>query len=239
MKLPRAIQMILVIFIPIILIFALALALMVLPLPKPFPPALSSARSQIVAVITGVLGIIYLIAVVIYVFAVVSQAGSAFDKLFTSRGLSSQGYMGVGKQFRGELSGRAIQVDYVPGYRMKRALLEIYVSAETKQRIAISTERPLLDCRDCSEVGIADVDLKIYSNDGQWILGFLSDTENRELLYRLLRENMSYSFRELYIQPERLWFRAHIEPGVSEQEVEGWFDSLLILSERVEAYSKL
>lgn len=235
MKIPRAIQMILVILIPIILIFALALALMVLPLPKPFPSALSSARNQMVAMITGVLGAIYLIAVVIYVFTVVSQAGSAFDNPFTSRGLSSQNYMGVGKRFHGELSGRVIEVHYVPGYRMKRALLEIYVSAETQQRIAISTQKPLLDCRDCPEVGIADVDLRIFSHDAQWILDFLSEAINKELLNQLLRENMGYSFRELYIQPDRLWFRAHIEPGVSQREVEG-LDTLLVLSERIEAF---
>ena len=69
-----------------ILLFGFALGLLFLPLPDLFPPVGSSERSLMTAIITGLLGLIWLVFLVVQLIRIVFIPGRMLDRIFISKG---------------------------------------------------------------------------------------------------------------------------------------------------------
>jgi hypothetical protein len=219
-----------------VLLLVCALSMIWIPLPRPFPPPASQGRNLVAAIVTGALGLLCVLGLVVYLISSFSQAARALDPILVPSGLSSQRYLLFGRQYHGSMQGRQVTVYYVRGQATRPALLNVYVHAVSGTRAAIGQGKPLLDCTDCPPFTSdqpALEDLKIYAEDSTWMEGLLADPVNRAALSRLLGRQDSRTFRELYVQPERLWFRCH-PWEVDETQARGWFDDLLALAEASE-----
>ncbi|MBN1977879.1 MAG: hypothetical protein JW918_10790 [Anaerolineae bacterium] len=230
-------RIILPILLPPIIIFILALAMILAPLPHPFPEAKSPERNRVSAVITGILGAAYLVGLAFYVVSWFMQAGQALDPALVPLGLTSEGYMGFGRQYHGEIKGRQVEVTYQPAQTLKPSLLNVYVGASAGTQAALGPEKPLLDCRDCLSVDVEELEseqLHVVAHDEAWVRRLLANPANAAAVSRLLDDQKALGLRELYIQPNRIWLRAHPEQ-ITENYIQRWLDDLLILAEAVEA----
>jgi len=232
-------RIILLLLLPPILLFGFALILMWLPLPSSFPVALSQGRNLIAAAMTGLLGIGYIVGLTLYLISSVRQAGRILDPLFASRGLASQSYLGLGRQYHGVVKDRLVEVNFTKGRVFQPDLLNLYVSADLGVRVAMGKQRPLLDCRDCSRVVVGEPGLndrlEIYSESEAWVRDLLGESTVRSLVSRLMGNQKEHGFREIYLQPERIWLRAHPSSQVTEDDIEQWFDDLVALAEAAES----
>jgi hypothetical protein len=231
------VRIILLILLPPIILFVFALAMIVTPLPHPFPEAQSPERNRMAAITTGVLGAAYLVGLTVYAVSWFLQAGQALDSSLVPLGLTSEGYMGFGRQYRGEIKGRQVDVTYQPAQMIKPALLNIYVSTNAGTQAALGPGKPLLDCRDCPKVAVETPGLSqlhVAAQDEAWMRGLLADPANAAAASRLLGNQETLGLRELYIQPDRIWLRAHPKQ-VTEDQFQHWLDDLLTLAEAVEA----
>ena len=230
-------RIILLILLPPIIIFALALTMILAPLPHPFPEAKSPERIRVSAIITGVLGAAYLVGLTIYVVSWFMQAGQTLDPALVPLGLTSEGYLGVGRQYHGEIKGRQVEVTYQPAQMLKPSLLNFYVGASAGTQAALGPEKPLLDCRDCPAVDVKVPglgQLHVVAQDEAWMRRLLADPANAAAVSRLLGDQETLGLRELYLQPNRIWLRAHPKQ-ITENHIQRWLDDLLILAEAIEA----
>jgi hypothetical protein len=157
--------------------------------------------------------------------------------VFTSRGLTSHSYLGLGRQYQGLVQGRQVDVHFTPSQRLQPALLNIYVAADLDTRVAIGEQKPLLDCTDCPRVDVNELDLshlQVFAEETVWARGLLAEPTNRATLSRLLGSQGEHGFREIYIQPGKIWLRAHPSSRVTEDRIGEWFDDLLALAEATE-----
>ena len=225
------------ILVPPVLLFGFALILMWLPLPQPFPAPLSHGRNLVVAVATGILGIGYIVGLAAYLLSSVRQAGRDLDPVFTSRGLTSQSYQAFGRQYRGHVQGRQVEIDFMPAQGLQPALLNIYVAANLEVRVAMGEQRPLLDCGDCPRVDVSELglgNLHVCTEETAWTRGLLAEPTNRATVSRLMRDQKRYGLREVYIQPERIWLRAHPSSQATGGQIGQWFEEMLALVEAAE-----
>jgi hypothetical protein len=230
-------QLLLLIFVPPILLFGFALIVMRLPLPRPFPPPQSNGRNLMAAVTTGILGVGYMIGLAVYVISLFLQAGRDLDAVFAPYGLTSRGYLVFGRQYHGEVESRQVDVDFVPAQGQRPALLNVYVSAAAGTRVAIGGQKPLLDCANCQRVTVDEPTLDylhILAQDAAWVHALLADPANVAALGRLLEEQETLGLRELYVQPHRIWLRAHPSPQATEPHIQQWLNDLLALAQAVE-----
>lgn len=230
-------RIILLILLPPIIIFVLALTMILAPLPHPFPEAQSPERNRMAAITTGILGAAYLVGLTVYVVSWFLQVGQALDSTLVPLGLTSEGYMGFGRQYHGEIKGRQVDVTYQPAQVIKPSLLNVYVSASAGTQAALGPGKPLLDCRDCPEVDVEALglgQLHVAAQDEAWTRRLLADPANAVAVNRLLGDQEMLGLRELYIQPNRIWLRAHPKQ-ITEDHIQHWLDDLLILAEAVEA----
>jgi len=226
-------RILLLILVPPILLFLCALLFLWAPLPHPFPPALSAGRDRISVIVTGILGIGYLIGLAVYVTSSFRRAGRVLDPVLTSTGLASESYLVFGRQYRGMIEGREVEVYFVPSQGVRSAQLSISVSAKLGARIAIGQRRPLLDCRDCARLEIAESGLshlQFYAQEEGLARRLLADTASREALTRVMETHEEHGFRELYLQPQRVWLRAHPRRMTGEL-FRQWLEDVLALAE--------
>ncbi len=229
-------RILLLIFLLPILLLACALITLWIPLPHPFPEALSSERNLISAIATGILGLSYLVGLTIYVISFFLQAGRILDPILAPSGLISESYMGFGRQYRGAIEGRQVEINFLPPQGIRSALLNVHVHAELGTKIAIKRKKPLLDCADCPHVGIEENSLgqvQMYAQKEECARSLLSDAASIDALSRLMLDQKTLGFREIYWQPDRIWFRAHPQ-GVTEEQFQQWFEALLELAEASE-----
>jgi len=215
-----------------VLLFLCALTIMRLPLPQPFPPALSGGRNLMSAIVTGVLGAGYIVGLAAYVVSAFLRAGRVLDPVLTSMGMISESYLLFGRQYRGELEGRKVEVYFVPPRAIWPTQLNVYVEADIGARVAIGRQRPWLDCQHCARlevVGAGLAGLQVYAQEEARAGRLLSDAASREALARLLDDQEKYGLREIYLQPERVWLRAHPR-GVGERRFRQWLDDVLALA---------
>ena len=215
-----------------VLLFLCALTMIRLPLPQPFPPALSRGRNLMAAIVTGVLGLGYILGLALYVVSGFLRAGRVLDPVLISMGLSSQNYLLFGRQYHGEIEGRKVDIFFVPSQLIWPTQLNIYVEADLGTRVAIGQQRPLLDCRDCVQLDVGEAGLSglhVVAQEEERADRLLSNSAAREALTRLLDEQEVYGLREVYLQPERIWLRAHPR-GMGEGQFRQWVDDLLALA---------
>ncbi len=230
-------RIILMIVVPALLIFAVALIVLWVPLPRPLPPPASGARNLMAAATTGILGVGYLAGVLVYVFSSLAGASRALDAAFASRGLVAQGTVLTGRRYEGQVSGRQVEIRFAASVGLQPALLQIVVFAAAGTRAAVVPDGPRLDCRDCARVTQVPASLshlQIYAEEAAWVARLLAEEGNIDTLSHLMRDQQSSGSRELYIQPDRVWLRAHPAPPVTPLDVEGWFETVLTLAEAVE-----
>lgn len=101
MSTPKNILIIIILAVSPIFLTGLALMLIFIPLPVLFPISGSNARNMMTAIVTGILGLVWLIALSFYLIKAILMAGRVFDTSFTSRGLASSNYLEVGRQYQG------------------------------------------------------------------------------------------------------------------------------------------
>ena len=229
-------RILLLIFILPILLLACALIALWIPPPPPFPAALSSERNLILAIATGILGVGYLVGLAVYVLSSFLQASRTLDPILTPSGMLSESYMVFGRQYRGTIEGRQVEINFLPPHGIRPALLNVYVGADLGVRMAIGRQKPLLDCGDCPRVEVEKTRLgqvQVYAQEEACARSLLDDATSIAALSRLMLDSETLGFREVYWQPDRIWFRAHPQ-GVTEDQFQQWFEALLKLAEASE-----
>jgi hypothetical protein len=227
-------RIVVILFASIILLFLCALALMWIPLPQSFPPPLSKGRNLMAAIIVGILGLGDLIALTIYVVFSPLQAGRVLDPVLGPAGFTSQGYMIFGRRYTGRYRDKTFDVHYLPSQSSRPAVLDVYVGAETGTRMAIGGQRPLLDCRDCARLTASEpelADLEWFAESESRARSLIGDPQTKAAVIRLIRESPESA--DLYVQPTRVWFRAHLRQ-LPEERVWQWFDDISIVASAAE-----
>jgi len=220
-----------------ILFIGLALLLIFIPLPEPFPIAGSNARNLVTAIITGFLGLAWVVALSIYLIKVIFMAGRVFDTAFTSRGLSVSNYLGLGRQFQGRSDGRQVEAQYSPGRMLQNGLLNIRFEININQRMAIGVTKPLLECNDCGKVDISPYPLgsiQVYAEDPDWAKNLLSDPSNVEMIKKLMDDTERLGRRELYLLKKQAWLHARPTPRFSSAQLQIWLGILFDLFRSIE-----
>ena len=219
-----------------ILLFLCALSLMWMPLPQPFPVALSGERNQMAAILTGVMGFIFVIGLGVYTISAFLKTGRFLDAVLEKMGFSSKSYMLFGRKYQGFVDGREVKVDFVPARWPMPRLLNIYVNANLGTRLAAGFTRPLLDCRDgrlLENTGGELGNLQVYAQEKESANRLLADSNVQISLMRLLDKQKELGFREIYLQPEQIWLRAH--PRQMTGEIFwAWLDAMLKLAKACE-----
>ena len=193
--------------------------------------AMSGARNQMAAISTGILGAVYLVSLSVYVVASFLRAGRVLDTVLIPAGLATESYMIFGRRYRGMIQGRQVVVTYLPSRGIWPAQLDVRVSAELGTRMAMGMRRPLLGCRDCLRLGVAQeglAGLHVYAEDEEGARRLLADPKGGDAVRRLVVDGEG--FREVYLQPEEVWLRSHPR-GLAESQIEQWLADLLLLTE--------
>ena len=221
------------VLVPLVLIFACALLMIWAPLPRPFPPALSGARNKVAAIVTGVLGLGYVIGLTVTLVSAFAHGGRALDPAFTAAGLAPSSHLLFGRQYQGMIEGYPVDVTVMPPYRFQPAIVEIRIGAAVGTTIAAGHSKPLLDCRGCpalhlDQPGLAHIEA--YARDPARALDLLADEQVAAALRELMADPEGAGTRELYLQPERVWLRAHSRT-LDPVRVGAWLDALLALAQ--------
>ncbi|MFH1195730.1 MAG: hypothetical protein V1720_08440 [bacterium] len=225
------------IFFPMLAIFILGLILFAAPLPDPFPERFSYERNLLTWLVVGCTGVMFLIYILRYLTKHYKQIGSVFDPLCLKWGLNSEDYPVYGKHYFGNMNGRKIDVYYTPWRRRADPLLNVYLSINTKIRMAVSEQKPLKDCVDCPKVETDYPELnylQIYCENIEWARKFFAKPENRNMVSKLITGWKEKGKRELYLQPGKLWLYSHPYYDVTFDIAEEWFDALPLLADAVE-----
>jgi len=233
-------RIIALIFIPIVLLFCCALIMLWAPLPGPFPEPLSKGRNLTAAILTGLLGMGYIVGLTVYVVTSALRTGHVLDGWAAAHDLTAQNYMIFGRRYRGALDGRAVTIEFVPARVPGPPLLDVYLETNAPARAAIGRQQPLLDCRQCPRVPVDDPSLAgvgIWSDDETFARRLLADASGKDALIDIMAQGGA-GFRELYIQPERLWLRAHPRQ-LNDEIFQLWFDALTTLSQSIERKAHL
>lgn len=215
-----------------VLLFIFALALIWLPLPDPFPPAMSEERNQMVAIITGVFGFLFLIGLGFYTVSLFLKAGRFLDNAAEKAGLRAKNYLFFGRQYQGKLTGHTVKIDFMPPQVLRPSVLNIYLETHMGTRIAIGKGKPLLDCQNCTPItGVCPAlnNLKIYAHEEEKARRLLADPTIKEVLTHLLSNQKKFGFREIYFRSEKIWLRAHPRQ-LTEALFQEWLEDMLKLA---------
>ena len=184
------------------------------------------------AIVIGVLSLGYIAGLAVYVISASLRAGRVLDPVLAPLGMTTKRYMLFGRQYRGEIAGREVEVYFVPSRANWPAQLDIYVEADIGTRVAIGRQRPLLDCRHCARLEVVGAEmeaLQVYAQDAERATRLLSDAANSAAIARLLDDQEAYGLREVYLQPERVWLRAHPR-RMEGKRFRQWLDAVLVLA---------
>lgn len=230
-----ALRILLLLLLPPMLLFICALIIMWVPLPRPFPPALSGERNLIAAVVTGLLGVVYVAGLGVYVVSTFLRAGRVLDPFLAAEGMRSESYLVFGRRYQGDLDGRGVEITFVPPQALSPAQLNVYVDADLGTRAALGWERPLLDCGNCGRSEAAETDLggiQVYAESGaeNKVERLLSQAALQETVVHLLENPEEQGLREIYLQPERVWLRARPR-RMSEEVFRRWLEYVLAVAE--------
>ena len=126
---------------------------------------------------------------------------------------------------------------FSPARAIAPGVLNVYVQAELPTRVAIGHQSPLLDCTDCPAVACGDPDLDqllIRAKNETPARVLLEDSAVQEAVKRLMigpeAGSAHPSLRELYLQPDRIWFRSHTR-RMGEDQFQAILNDLLALAE--------
>ncbi|MFH2038111.1 MAG: hypothetical protein ABIJ65_01615 [Chloroflexota bacterium] len=237
MSTPKNTLIIIILAVSPILLLGLALMLILIPLPVPFPISGSNARNMMAAIVTGILGLVWLIALSVYLVKAILMAGSVFDTFFTTRGLSSSNYLGLGRQYQGRLEGRQVEAQFSPGRMLQNSLLNIRIETDIDQHMAIGESKPLLDCNDCEKVDFSPNPLdsiKVYAQDKAWAQSVLLNPSNVELIKSLMDDQEGLGKREFYLKNKQGWLHARPTSRLKAAHLQIWFLTMFDLLSSIE-----
>jgi hypothetical protein len=191
----------------------------------PLPAALDGSRDLTAAVVAGFLGLGYLAGLLVFVLASLRRAGRALDPALFPLGFVPESTFSLQRGYAGQLDGRTVEIRYHPAYALQPATLDLTVRAQPGQRLAASTglQRPLLDCRDCPRVEVSGLPgIQLYAADEAHARAWLAHPAVQPALLCALD---GPGVRELYLQADRVWLRAHLRmPG---DEIAAWMKDAL------------
>jgi hypothetical protein len=229
-------RLIALIGLPPLLILAVLLVVMELPLPWPFPHAGSEVRARVALVLAPMFFVAYLVVVTTNILAVFDQPGRILDREMARHGLASRRHGIFGRSYQGDLEGYPVSIDFQPASGIRSHLLTVYMSLAVGHRAAIGEARPILDCQDCPEIQFfepAMAGLHIFAGDANWIRSVFATSSAQTALVGLIRGSEWSGINEVYIQPQRIWLRAH--PRLADGDAAGWITMLLTLARAVAA----
>lgn len=223
--------------VPPLLILGLAIFLLWVPLPSIAARPWSHDRNLPVAIFTGLIFLCYSVAFIWYMVATFLRAGNYLDPVMVSLGFSGRGNLFVGRSYHGRIFGREVTVETAPGHTIRRPLIQVYAAASTGTRLAAGARTPLLDSSNCPvlSIGIPELEgIEIRAQDEQAARRLIEDAGIRRLVLVLAGGDEQSGFRELYIQPERVWVRVH-PARLDGAEIRSWMTAateLAIMMER-------
>jgi hypothetical protein len=223
--------------IPPLLIAGIALLLTFLPLPAPFPNPGSQARNLPAAILTGILGLVWVISLTIFSLVSLFSSGRLLESLFSSMGFTSVASMGLGRQYLGCVDGRSVEAQFIPGRSLQNNLLNIRIAANNDQRMTVGWNKPILDCGDCGKVDVLPYnleDLQIHAQDPAWAQSILARTSFQTSIKSLMEAADGLGMREIYIQPGRIWLHARPSANLTASHVRLWLQELQDLSRAIE-----
>ncbi len=191
-------RLILTMFLMFFVLFAAALMLIFLPLPRPFPPAMSSERNLLSAIIVGVLGMILLLWFAFGLLADVRRSREILDPAFDELGFDKTSYLLTGRKYFGAVEGFRVEAAYHQQYRVEPAKLDIVIHSDFPVEFAIAKKRPLLFLRDCplSKIDLPRDDLKLYTVSEEEIGIILFDNSGWESINSIFE--WDFKLTELY-----------------------------------------
>jgi hypothetical protein len=158
----------------------------------------------------------YITALAIYLISLFLGAGRTLDQVCSSLGLASQSYAMFGRQYRGAIRGWQVSVDFMPARGIAPSVLNIRVRADMPARIAIGHQTPLLDCAGCPALTFENPELGqliVLSEQEALARSLLGKPAARAAVQRLMNQSEAGTslptLRELYLQPDQIWFRTH------------------------------
>jgi len=232
MRMSHPIRTILLLLLPPVLLFGLVLLGLWMPLPSPLPPALSHGRNLLVAVLTGIAGLIYVVSIGVFIVRLFKNTAKFLDAVLIPAGFQAKAYLWIGSQYSGTYNGNSIRVHYISNQGFRPAILNIRIKTQMDMRLAIGLERPILDCTDCPRIHLHDVHdetFHIYGDQDSQTVQYLQSPGMAEHINFLLADQRHLGLRELYIQPDQIWLRSH-PVNVSSEIFKSWLDRMLLLS---------
>jgi hypothetical protein len=182
------------------------------------------------AIAFGVFGLLGLAMLLVFLLRLVARAGQMLDPMLTEMGLQAEAHLLVGRRYRGEYAGRAIDIEFMPAQWNRRALLNIRLAATVGTRMAFFHKGPLLDCADCPPVLPEAGDLAEWSvraEDPDRARGVLGREDCRAALRQLSGS------RDVYVQSEQVWLRVRAN-RIDAASLRAWMDGLTALADCME-----
>jgi len=229
--------LIVILSLPPILMAAIALLMIYIPLPASLPEAGSHDRNLPAAILTGILGMSWIMVLIMYVIHAFLSAGEALEIEFRRMGLRGSNYLILGRQYSGSIEGRQTNAQFLPSRAMQNPLLDIYIEAKTDQHMAIGGKKPLLDCGDCQKVEISALKpgkIRVYAQDPTWAGTFMEKTVHADLIKKMMDDADGSGMREICVQPGRIWLHARPSGQFNAKLLQTWMDQLLELAKAVE-----
>lgn len=228
---------ILILLLPPILITGIALLLIFIPLPASYPQPASHVRNLPVAILTGILGMIWAITLTIYSIKSLVSTGKGLDSTLTAMGLKASNYLLFGRDYRGEINGYLVEVQFTPNRTPHNNLLNIRIGTSIKKRMSIGINKPLQGCIDCDKVEILPNELgnlQVYAEDKQWAQKILYDPMIIGKLHSLLDDSKRLGIREFHILNRQCWLHARPTQQLTEKDLQVWLQTMLELSYSIE-----
>ena len=218
-----------------ILLFLFALGLLFLPLPGSFPPIGSNERNLVAAILTGLLGLTWLVFMVVFVIKIVLTPGRMLDRIFTSKGLSAKSYLGIGRQYQGVSEGRQVFIQFIPGRMLQNMLLDIRLECDHSANMLISSGKPVAVPVKVNEKILSQEigGMTVLAEDRVFADSLLSIPETMPMIRKAVT-NQGVGLVEIKLKPG--WLVLHNRPtfNLEPANVELWLQVMLRLSRVIE-----
>ena len=169
----------------------------------------------------------------------VSARARGLDAAFTPLGLRGGMYFLNGRQYHGQIAGRAVDVYFYRG-----PTLDLYLAAKLGTRLGLGLQnrvgtalagllkRPALELTDP-----VLADYSVYAHYETWARALLRDPAAGPALERLLRDLGGYELRQLHAQPDAWLLRLYhtYTDRITPDSVRGWLRDLEFLARSAEA----
>ncbi len=186
-----------------------------------------------------VLMVLLIAGVAVWSLRHLRQRAARLDEVFGSLGMEGMPYQRVGRQYRGWVRGREMEVFFHRG-----PTLDFRISAPLQARAAIvfqgDVARFSASLGDYQEVALHSPrfrHLGIYAHDAAWMRAVLADERARQAVLSLMQASSAYEIRKITLTPDALQFTLRRTPVnvITSSMVDAWLDNLHTLLDAVAA----